>query len=245
MHIVIHYIYIYDIRTHNVFYLSWLAVMWAHWKTPAHGREVLCVKDSVWTVKRRRTWRNCVHGRTSGQSRAELSATWQYFMIVRTHAKVSKDRARSGAGSWKLWCWSKVCSQALLWNNLICVSRCSGKTFTYKVKDRELVLSCLVFPSIFFKTIILKNLTHSINPQMESIHIEPVWGRDQLYQRLCCGWQSPSLHRRSIAHLREGFRSRPCTVTRLQCGRFMAIPFRERTRKLSMRVCWLKEHYLR
>ena len=126
------------------------------------------------------------------------------------------------------------------------LSRCPGKTFTYKVKDREIVLSCLFLLSIFFKTIyILKYLAHSINRQMESLHIEPVWGRDQLYQRLCCGWQSPSLHRRSIAHLREGFRSRPCTVTRLQCGRFMAIPFRERTRKLSMRVCWLKEHYLR
>ena len=56
---------------------------------------------------------------------------------------------------------SKVCSQALLWKNLICVvghetcgllmftsalSRCRGKTFTYKVKDREIVLSCLVLP---------------------------------------------------------------------------------------------------
>ena len=131
-------------------------------------------------------------------------------------------------------------------NNLICVSRCSGKTFTYKVKDRtSLVMSCLAgqFSSKLY--LILKNLTHSINLQMESIHIQPVWGRDQLYQRLCCCRQSPSLHCRSIAHLREGFRSRPCTVTRLQCGRFMAIPFRERTRKLSMRVCWLKEHYLR
>ena len=55
------------------------------------------------------------------------------------------------------------------------LSRCPGKTFTYKVKDREIVLSCLFLLSIFFKTIyILKYLTHSINRQMESLHIEPV-----------------------------------------------------------------------
>ena len=78
-------LYICYTDTQCVLSISWLTVMWAHWKTPANGPEVLCVKDSVWTVKRRRTWRNCAHGRTSGQSRAELSATWQYFMIVKTH----------------------------------------------------------------------------------------------------------------------------------------------------------------
>ena len=83
-----------------------------------------------------------------------------------------KDRADGGAGSFGVGpssavsntqkASSKVCSKALLWKNLICVvgmwftsalSRCSGKTFTYKVKDREIVLSCLVLPPILFKTI--------------------------------------------------------------------------------------------
>ena len=93
------YKYILYIDIHNIFnmfYLS-LAVMWAHWKTPAHGSEVLRLKDSVWKVKGKHTWRNCVHGRTSGQPGAELLAPWTYFMIVK--AMEDKDRARSGAGS--------------------------------------------------------------------------------------------------------------------------------------------------
>ena len=50
----------------------------------------------------------------------------------------------------------KFCSQALLWNILIWVvahetqgllprCHCLGRTFTYKVKDREIILSCLPF----------------------------------------------------------------------------------------------------
>ena len=42
----------------------------------------------------------------------------------------------------------------------------------------------------------------------------------------------------------KGFRSRPRTVTRLQCWGSMAIPSRERTQKVLMRVWWLKEHHL-
>jgi len=91
--------------------ISWLAVMWAHWKTPAHGSEVLRVKDSEWTVKGkdsewtvkgRPTWKNCAHGPTSGQSRAELLAPWKYFMIV----KAMEDKDRSD-GSRKFWFWSE------------------------------------------------------------------------------------------------------------------------------------------
>ena len=40
-------------------------------------------------------------------------------------------------------------------------------------------------------------------------------------------------------------RSRPCTVTWLQCWGSMAIPSQERTQKTLMRVWWFKQHYLR
>ena len=93
------YKYILYIDIHNIFnmfYLS-LAVMWAHWKTPAHGSEVLRLKDSVWKVKGKHTWRSYARGRTSGQPGAELLAPWTYFMIVK--GMEDKDRAPSGAGS--------------------------------------------------------------------------------------------------------------------------------------------------
>ena len=117
------------------------------------------------------------------------------------------------------------------WNPWFTLSvwRCLGKTFTYKAQDREIVLSCLVLSSIFFKTIILKCLTHSLNVQMGSLQIEPVRGCGQLYQRLCCCRQSPGIHRCTIAGLGEGFCGGPCTVTRLQCWGSMLIPSGERT----------------
>ena len=60
--------------------------MWAHWKTPAHGSEVLRVKDSEWTVK----------GKDSEWT------PWKYFMIV----KAMEDKDRSD-GSRKFWFWSE------------------------------------------------------------------------------------------------------------------------------------------
>ena len=98
-----HILYIYIIQ--NVLSIFWLAVMWAHWKTPAHGSEVMPARDSVWIVRWRRTWRNCALGQTSGQSGAELLAPWKYFMIVK--AMEDKDRAHRGR---KFWCWSEFCS---------------------------------------------------------------------------------------------------------------------------------------
>ena len=134
----------------------------------------------------------------------------------------------------------KVCSHALLWSLTLyrcpwntwftlALSRCLGKTFRYKVQDREIVLSCLVVN--LFQNQILKYLTHSIDAQMESLHIEPLRGCGQSYQRqrLCCCGQSPSAHRCSFAHLGKRFRCGPCAVTRLQCWGSMAIPSPERT----------------
>ena len=109
-------------------------------------------------------------------------------------------------------------------------------------QGNSLVMSCVVVS--FFKTRswkFLKCLTHSINAQMESLHIEPVWGCDQSHQRLRGCRQSPGVHRCSFARLRKGFCRRSCTVTRLQCWGSMAIPSRERTQKVLMRVWWLKE----
>ena len=109
-------------------------------------------------------------------------------------------------------------------------------------QGNSLVMFCLVV--FFFQNQILKYLTHSINAQMESLHIEPVWGCDPSHKRLCGSRKSASLHRGTIARIRKGFCRWPCTVTRLQCWGSMAIPSRERTQKVLMRVWWLKEHDL-
>ena len=117
------------------------------------------------------------------------------------------------------------------WNTwfTLALSRCLGKTFRYKVQDREIVLSGLVVN--LFQNQILKYLTHSINVQMESLHIEPLRGCGQSYQRqrLCCCGQSPGVHRCSFAYVWKRFRCGPCAVTRLQCWGSMAIPSPERT----------------
>ena len=241
-------IYVYYIQ--YALSIFWLAILWAHWKTPAHGSEVLRVKDSVWTVMGRHTWRNCVHGQMSGQPRKDLLAPWKYFMI-RCHG--GQGYSRWGLEVWVVGPSSAVSThKKLRWQNKILftgtalerlnlgrcpwnpwftlsVWPCLGKTFTYKTQDREIVLSCLVLSSIFFKTNILKYLTHSLNVQMESLHIEPVWGCGQSYHKLCCCPQSPGIHRRTIAGLGEGFCGGPCAVTRLQCWGSMLIPSGERT----------------
>ena len=128
------------------------------------------------------------------------------------------------------------------------LSRYLGKTFTYKAKDREIVLSCLVLSCFFYVFFSKPDLeifnAFLLNGQMDSLHIEPVWGCDPNHQRLCCCQQSASVHCVQIASLRKGFRGRPRTVTRLQCWGSMAIPSRERTQKVLMPVWWLKEHHL-
>ena len=95
------HIHAHNIYIQHVLSIFWLAVMWAHWKTPAHGSEVMPARDSVW-MKWRRTWRNCALGQTSGQSRAELLAPWKYFVIV----KAMEDKHRAHRGR-KFWCWSE------------------------------------------------------------------------------------------------------------------------------------------
>ena len=114
-------------------------------------------------------------------------------------------------------------------------------------QGNSLVMSCLVvfFFMFFFSKPDLEIFNaFLLNGQMDSLHIEPVWGCDPNHQRLCCCQQSASVHCVQIASLRKGFRGRPRTVTRLQCWGSMAIPSRERTQKVLMPVWWLKEHHL-
>eukprot|EP00434_Breviolum_minutum_P005435 symbB.v1.2.004790.t1/scaffold270.1/size246978/1 len=75
------------------------------------------------------------------------------------------------------------------------LSRCLGRTFTYKVKD-------VINHKSFLET---RN-----RAAMYAGALSSTTKSKRLC--LCCGWQSPSLHGRPIARLGEGFRSRPCTA---------------------------------